>query len=124
MSAVHNTERPTPPASETYHVSVTYRGSAFPSHFMIDDRGELVETVETCLDGTPDWEFAAVCDPVRGDDPALQEAVLVVLRLLDGYDAVDRSLAAASAGRPTTHLAEMMDPGDELRDVFDEGGTR
>ena len=27
---------------------------------------EIIETVETLADGTPDWSEAGICDPIRG----------------------------------------------------------
>lgn len=52
------------------------------SHFWFEG-GELIETVDTLPDGSPDWEGGAIVDPGMGD-PGTQDAVRFLLRYMAG----------------------------------------
>ncbi len=59
------------------------------SHFRIDPRGELVETVDEYGNGEPDWSGEGICDPHRGGDAELQAGLRTVLERLDAADEAD-----------------------------------
>jgi len=47
-----------------------------------DTRGEILESVETLSDGTPDWDGAGICDHRGGAGP-------------EGFELLHRALTAA-----------------------------